>query len=71
MIVFLVRPVKYLSRESQKLTVMIRGELVSDSATYYKSLVIYSVLCEGLVLVQPCVKGTLVRIVVHAQGAST
>ena len=52
MIVFLVHLDKHLSRESRKLTVMIRQELVSDLVTYHKSLVISSVLYEGLAFIQ-------------------
>ena len=51
-IVFLVRPVKHLSRESRKLTVMVRRELVSYLVTKYKSLAISSVLYEGLASAQ-------------------
>ena len=40
MIVFLVHPDKHVSRESRKLTVMMRQELVSYSVTKYKSLAI-------------------------------
>ena len=48
-IVFLARSVKHLSRESLKLTVMMRRELVSYLVTHYKSLAISSVSQEGLV----------------------
>ena len=41
MIVSLDSPVKHLSRESQKLTAMIRRELVSYAVTKYKSLAIF------------------------------
>jgi len=66
-----VHLVKYLSRESRKLAVMIWRGLLSDLATYYKSLVIYSVLYEGLFFAQSCDKGILVRMAAYAPGAST
>ena len=52
MIVFLVCSVKYLGRESRKMTVMIKQELVGDSVTYYKSLVIYSVFSDLFRIIQ-------------------
>ena len=45
MIVFLVRPVKHLGRESRKLTVMMRRELVAVREVL-KSLKIFSPLGE-------------------------
>ena len=62
MIVFLVHPDKHLSRESQKLTVMMWQELVSYSVTQYKSLAIFSVSHEGLVFTWSGVYSTRVRI---------
>ena len=63
MIVFLVYPDKHLSRESQKLTVMMRRELVSYSVTKYKSLVIFSALCDRPASTRPGIHSTEVQII--------
>ena len=65
---FLVRPVKHLSRESRKLTVMMQRELVSYSVTQHKSLAIFSVSHEGPVFTWLGVYSNQVRIAEQYQG---
>ena len=57
-IVFLIHQDKHLSRESRKLTVMMRRELVSYSMTKYKSITIFSALREGPVFTRSGVYNT-------------
>ena len=70
MIVFPVHPDKHLSRESRKLTVMMWRELVSYSVTKYKSLAIFSALCDGSASTRSGVYNALVRIKILTRGCA-